>query len=128
MFDSFDIRRVSDNSIADINEVDKKVCEHFKMEYTEEDYGHFFFTLEEYEKGRFGHSQKSISWVGLLHVIIYHTEVDYGKKSVYELLGALVFMDIKGFHFPKCTEKFIVELVEFLQEQGLYVHVNYRLQ
>jgi len=125
MFDSFDIRRVSDNSIADINEVDKRVCEHFNLDFNENDYGHFFFTLEEDEKEKFSHFQKSISWVGLLHVIIYYTEVDFGKKSLYEMLGALIFLSKNYIHFPKCTEDFTSSLLLFLQEEGLYVHVNF---
>lgn len=125
MFDSFNIRRVSDNSIADINEVDKKVCEHFNLEFNENDYGHFFFILEEDEKERFCHFQESISWARLLHVIIYYTNVDYGKKSMYEMLGAFVFLSTSFIHFPKCTEDFTIALLKFLQEEGLYVHANY---
>lgn len=125
MFDSYNIRRVSDNCIVDIDEVDKLVTEHFHLELRENDYGHFLLTLEEDEKERYGHFQKSISWVGLLHIIIYHTKVDYGKKSVYELLGALIIMRKRCVFFPRCADKMIVELAEFLQEQGLYVHANY---
>jgi len=127
MFDSFDIKHISDNSIVDINEVDKKVCEHFHLEYNDDDYGHFFFTLAEDEKEFYSHFQKSISWVGLLHTIIFYLkDLDYGKKSKYELLGALVILRKRYIHFPKCTEQFIVDLIEFLQNQDLYVHVNYK--
>ena len=85
-FDSYTIRKIDDDSRVNLNDVDKLICEEFKLEFNETDYGHFFFTESEEQLGSF---QKSISWAGLLHVIAYYSEIKYGKNSVYDVDAAM---------------------------------------
>ena len=127
-FDSFSIRKIADNSIANMDEVDRMVCEEFNFEFNEEDYGHFYFTDAKEELGSF---QKSISWAGLIHTIVYYSNIGYGYRDVFEILGAL-YETMYGpgsrgilIKWPYSTFGFTAELLQFLKMKGLYVYVDY---
>lgn len=127
-FNSFSIRRIADNSMADIIEVDKMVCEEFGFEFSDNDYGHYFFVLTEEEEkrgGHLGHSQKSISWAGLIHTIVYYSNINYGKSSVYDLEAALAWVREHAILFPYSTVVFVSKLLNFLKQKGFYVFVNF---
>lgn len=121
-FDSFDIRKITDNSRADLNEVDKLICDEFGLEFSDKDYGHFFFTESEEELGAF---QKSISWAGLIHVIAYYSNINYGKASNYDIEAAMTWIREYAVHFPHSAIVFTAKLVKFLKEKGFYVFVNF---
>lgn len=121
-FDSFDIRKITDNSRANLNEVDKLICDEFGLEFSDKDYGHFFFTESEEELGAF---QKSISWAGLLHVIVYYSIINYGKVSNYDIEAAMTWIREYAVHFPHSATVFTTKLVKFLEEKGFYVFVNF---
>lgn len=121
-FDSFDIRKITDNSRADLNEVDKLICDEFGLEFSDKDYGHFFFTESEEELGAF---QKSISWAGLIHVIAYYSNINYGKASDYDIEAAMTWIREYAVHFPHSANVFTTKLVKFLKEKGFYVFVNF---
>ena len=129
-FDSFSIKRIAENSIVDTDEVDKLVREKFSLRDNERDepYGHFYFTESKEELGGF---QKSISWAGLIHTIIYYSNIGYGYRDVYEILGAL-YETKNGpgsqgllIKWPASAFEFTVKLIQFLKNNGLYVYVDY---
>ena len=121
-FDSFSIRKVADNSQADLNEVDKLICDEFGLEFTDKDYGHFFFTESDAELGAF---QKSISWAGLIHTIIFYSEINYGKSSCYDIEAAMAWVKEHAIHFPYSALVFTTKLVRFLKQKGFYIFVNF---
>lgn len=45
-FNSFSIRLQSDDSYADLDTIDKAVCDKFGLDFNEEDYGLFHLTYE----------------------------------------------------------------------------------
>lgn len=127
-FDSFSIRKISDNSEANLDEVDRMICDEFNLELTDEDYGHFFFTLTEEEQktlGHFGKSQESISWAGLIHVIVYYSNINYGKSSIYDIEAAMAWIREHAIHFPYSALVFTTKLIKFLEQKGFYVFVNF---
>lgn len=121
-FDSFDIRKITDNSRADLHEVDKLICDEFGLEFSDKDYGHFYFTESEEELGAF---QKSISWAGLIHVIAYYSNINYGKASNYDIEAAMTWIREYAVHFPHSAIVFTAKLVKFLKEKGFYVFVTF---
>lgn len=121
-FDSFDIRKITDNSRANLNEVDKLICDEFGLEFSDKDYGHFYFTESKEELGAF---QKSISWAGLIHVIAYYSNINYGKASNYDIEAALTWIREYAIHFPHSATVFTTKLVTFLKEKGFYIFVNF---
>ena len=121
-FDSFDIRLIRDNNRADLNEVDKLICEEFGLGLSDNDYGHFYFTESKEELGSF---QKSISWAGLIHVIVYYSNINYGKASNYDIEAAMTWIREYAVDFPHSATVFTTKLVEFLKEKGFYIFVNY---
>lgn len=121
-FDSFDIRKITDNSRADLNEVDKLICDEFGLEFSDNDFGHFYFTESEEELGAF---QKSISWAGLIHVIAYYSNINYGKASDYDIEAAMTWIREYAVHFPHSAIVFTTKLVKFLKEKRFYVFVNF---
>lgn len=122
IFDSFSIRKITDNSIVNIDELDKMVCNELNLELKDKDYGHFIFTESEEELGSF---QKSISWVGLIHTIVYYSNIGYGKSSIYDLEAAMAWIKEYAINFPCSTLQFTSKLVLLLKQKGLYVFVNY---
>lgn len=123
--DSFSIRKISDNSRVNLDEVDKLVCEKFNLVIKPNDYGHLFFKDTE----KFNGNQKSISWVGFIHVIIYYSKIEYGYRDIYEILGALHEISNGSqctyIKFPPTAINFLANLLFFLKHQGLYVYVEY---
>ena len=117
-FRHFSILRTSDHTSVDENVIDAQVCEHFGFTHSDEDYGHFYFTEDEAKDI----DQKSISWVGLLDFIIYHSFIASGKKSKYEIEAALAWTR-QYIRLPKSTVSFLSELLKFLEEAGYYVYV-----
>jgi hypothetical protein len=127
-FDSFSIRRLVDNTIINLNEVDKMVCEEFNLELSDEDYGHFFITLTEEEQkrgGHLGHSQKTISWAGLVNLIVEDSFINYGKCSVYDMEAAVAWVREHAVRLPLSISEIISNLMHFLNQKGLYIFVNY---
>lgn len=121
-FDSFSIRRLTDNSIMDMVAVDKMVCDKFNLKFTDKDYGHLYFTETREDLGT---SQKSISWASLIHVIVYYSNINYGKSSTYDIEAAMAWIREYAIHFPHAAVDFTSELVKFLEQNGLYIFVNY---
>jgi len=122
-FDSFCIRRASDNSSVNIDEVDRMICEKFHLKFTDKDYGHFYFTETEEELGAF---QESISWVGLIHTIVFYSNINYGKSSSYDIEAGMTWIREYAIDFPHSVVVFTSELVEFLKKEGMYIFVNLR--
>lgn len=127
-FHSFSIKRIADNSEVNMNEVDKMVCSEFNLEFTDKDYGHFYFTESKEELGGF---QKSISWAGLIHTIVYYSNIGHGYRDVFEILGALYETKYGPgsqallIMWPNSTFVFTANLLQFFKNNGLYVYVNY---
>ena len=119
-FRHFSIRSISNNTVVDENEIDREVCEKFNLNYSDEDYGHFFFTESEAEDFH----QKSISWVGLLDWIVYHSLSLIGscKRTNFEIEAALAWTR-QYVRMPESTVRFLSDLLEFLKEKGYYVYV-----
>lgn len=119
-FRYFSIRRISNNTVVNENEIDRQVCEKFNLNYSDEDYGHFFFTESEAEDFH----QKSISWVGLLDWIVYHALTLTGscRRSNLEIEAALAWTR-QYVGMPESTVKFLSDLLEFFKENGYYVYV-----
>lgn len=127
-FNSFSIRRLTDNTVVDLYEVDKMVCEKFNLVFSDEDYGHFFITLTEEEQkrgGQLGNSQKTISWAGLVNLIIEDSFINYGKCSAYDMEAAVAWVREHGVRLPRSISEMISNLMHFLNEKGLYIFVNY---
>lgn len=121
-FDSFSIRKIADNSKVNLDEVDKMVCDEFNFEFNEKDYGHFYFTETEEELGSF---QKSISWAGLIHTIVYYSYINYGKCSTYDIEAAMAWIRENAIIFPHSAIDFTTKLAEFLEQKGLYVFAHF---
>lgn len=119
-FRHFSIRSISNNTVVDENEIDRQVCEKFNLNYSDEDYGHFFFTESEAEEFH----QKSISWVGLLDWIFYHALTLAGscRRSNLEIEAALAWTR-QYVGMPESTVRFLSDLLEFFKENGYYVYV-----
>lgn len=123
-FSSFSIRNNLDNSIVDIDEIDKLVRDEFSLKDYDVDkpYGHFYFTESEEELNGF---QKSISWAGLIHVIVYYSNINYGKSSIYDIEAAMAWIKEHAILFPQSALAFTTKLVRFLKQKGYYVFVNF---
>ena len=129
-FDSFSIRKIAENSIIDIDEIDSLVRDEFSLKDHDIDkaYGHFYFTESDKELGGF---QKSISWVRLIHSIIYYSNIGCGYRDVYEILAALYETkngpgsQVLLIQWPASTFEFTAKLIQFLKDNGLYVYVEY---
>lgn len=119
-FRHFSIHRISNNTVVEENEIDRQVCEKFKLNYSNEDYGHFFFAESEAKDFH----QKSISWVGLLDWIVYHALTLTGscRRSNLEIEAALAWTR-QYVGMPESTVRFLSDLLEFFKEQGYYVYV-----
>lgn len=124
MFDTFSIKRIADGSEADIMEVDKMLREHFNLQTNERDlpYGHFYFT------DRPMGSQESISWAGLIHCVIYYSEINGGRKSTYDMVAALTWIKWAGILFPDSSVDFLSKMMGYLEQMGYYVYVERRIQ
>lgn len=129
-FESFSIRRISDNINVPLEEVDTIVRKELSLQDCERDkpYGHFYFTETEKELGGF---QKSISWAGLIHTIVYYSNIGYGYRDVFEILGAL-YETKNGpgsqcilIRWPYSTFGFTAKLLQLLKNNGLYVYVEF---
>ena len=118
-FDTFVIKRHTDNSTVNLNDVDRLVCERFNMTFSEEDYGHFFFT----ERPLNGF-QESISWAGLIHVVIYHSKIEWGKRTAFNMESAMTWVSSYVIRFPESAICFFQELMEFLYQSGFYIFVS----
>lgn len=119
-FRHFSIHRISNNAIIEENEIDRQVCDKFKLKYSDEDYGHFLFTESEAENFH----QESISWVGLLDWIVYHSLSLIGscKRTNFEIEAALAWTR-QYVGMPKSTVEFLSDLLKFFKEKGYYVYV-----
>ena len=119
-FRYFSICKNSDHTSVDENIIDKLVCDKFGFTYSEEDYGHFFFT--ETEAKEF-HHQKSISWVGLIDWIIWHSFIGYGRRNNYEVEAAHAWTR-QYVGMPESTVHFLSDLLEYFKENGYYIFVR----
>ncbi len=128
-FDSFDIRWVKTHVVSDPDEVDRMVCEKFGLEAKEHDFGHYHVPEAKDPNERW--NQESISWVGLLHCIVFYSNIGHGYRNTYEILGALeglrqgIGSQIIIPKFPLSIISFVAKLLDFLQDHGLYIYVNY---
>lgn len=119
-FNSFSIRlKADENHNVDSNAIDKMICDKFGLTFKEKDYGHFIIPEED------NFHQESISWVGLLHCVIYYSDIEYGRKSIYEILGAMISVMKHAVHFPQSTLTFLHNLLDYLYSEGYYVFVHY---
>ncbi len=123
-FSSFSIRRISDNTDVPLEEVDTIVRKELSLKDNEKDkpYGHFYFTETEEELGWF---QKSISWAGLVHTIVYYSDINYGKSTVYDIEAAMAWISIHAIHFPHSAIVFASKLMKALKQSGYYVFVDF---
>ena len=73
---SFTIRSSSNNSVVDLKNIDLLVRKEFSLQDDEfyKPYGCFSFTESEEELEGF---QKLISWPGLIHTIVYYSNISY---------------------------------------------------
>ena len=119
---TFDIKCKVTNKGVDFNKLDTLVCDRFGLKnlnpFGEDDYGHFPF-----EEGEM--HQRSISWVGFIHSIIYYSDIDYGKRRKSEMLGALAYVMEHCVKFPIRMIRVLSQLLDFLyDEQHLYIYVT----
>lgn len=123
-FSSFSIRRISDNTDVPLEEVDSIVRKELSLKDHEKDkpYGHFYFTETEEELGGF---QKSISWAGLIHTVVYYSDIDYGKSTVYDIEAAMAWISIHAIYFPHSAIVFASKLMKVLKQSGYYVFVDF---
>lgn len=69
--------------------------------------------------------QGSISWAGLIHEIVYWSDIDYGTRRKSEVLGALVYVIKHTVHFPIRMIDVLSRLLDFIyDEQNMYLHVT----
>lgn len=120
-FESYNIKRIADNSNVRLVELDPLVCRELNLEYSEKDYGHFRFPERENENVG---GQKSVSWAGLLHVIAYYSRIKHGKCSAYDVESAMAWVCHFAVTFPPSAIDFTSELMKFLERHGLYVYID----
>lgn len=119
-FTTFEIRHLSTKECVDYEELDKLICEKFDLKYSNEDYGHFPFLEGEMH-------QESISWAGLIHEIVYWSDIDYGTRRKSEVLGALVYVIKYAIRFPMRMIDVLSKLLDFIyDEQKMYIYVRMR--
>ncbi|MBO5180395.1 MAG: leucine-rich repeat protein [Paraprevotella sp.] len=123
VFDSFSIKFQSDDSCANLESIDKIVCEKLGLVHSEKDFGLFYFS---YETGEHPMHQQAISWAGLIHSVVYYSKLDYGKRGFYELIGALVHIRKHYIKFPLSAIRFLTDLLDLLYGEGYYVYVHLR--
>lgn len=123
---TFGIRLCKTNKSVDFNELDKLICERFELCFGnknhlgEEDYGHFLFHEGEMH-------QKSISWVSLIHTIVYYSDIDYGERRKSELLGALAYTIMHCIHFPMRMIEVLSRLLDYIYDElHMVVYVTMR--
>lgn len=121
-FGSYSIRKLTDNSEADYEELDSQIREQFSLRGDNTDYGHFFFTEPDEELEGF---QSSISWTGLIHVVLYYSKIGYGKSTIYDVEAAMAWVREYAIHIPDSAAIFLSELIIFLHQKGFYIFVNY---
>ena len=123
MFDTFSVCRKDDNSEVNVMMIDKMLREHFQLRTNEQDlpYGHFFFTGKDESMGI---SQISISWAGLIHCVVYYSEINGGRRSTYDMVAALSWIKWAGIGFPDSTVDFLSKMMDYLDQKGYYVYVN----
>lgn len=123
MFDTFSVCRKSDNSEVDVMVIDKMLREHFQLRTNEQDlpYGHFYFTGKDESMGI---SQISISWAGLIHCVVYYSEINGGRRTTYDMVAALSWIKWAGIGFPDSTVDFLSKMMDYLDQKGYYVYVN----
>lgn len=119
-FSTFEIRSQHSQKSVDYNELDRLICEKFDLKYSNEDYGHFPFLEGEMR-------QESISWAGLIHEIVYWSDIDYGTRRKSEVLGALVYVIKYAIRFPMRMIDVLSKLLDFIyDEQKMYIYVRMR--
>ena len=119
-FSTFEIRSQHFQKSVDYNELDRLICEKFDLKFSNEDYGHFPFFEGEMH-------QESISWAGLIHEIVYWSDIDYGKRRKSEVLGALVYVIKHAIRFPMRMIDVLSKLLDFIyDEQNMYLYVTVR--
>lgn len=119
-FSTFEIRHLSTKKCVDYEELDKLICEKFDLKFSNEDYGHFPFFEGEMH-------QESISWAGLIHEIVYRSDIDYGTRRKSEVLGALVYVIKYAIRFPMRMIDVLSKLLDFIyDEQKMYIYVRMR--
>lgn len=117
-FSTFEIRSLHTQKCVDYNELDKLICEKFDLKFSNEDYGHFPFYEGEMH-------QKSISWAGMIHEIVYCSDIDYGTRRKSEVLGALVYVIKHAIRFPMRMIDVLSRLLDFIyDEQKMYIYVK----
>lgn len=123
-FETFSIRRVSDNTDVSLAEVDSIVRKELALKNCEMDkpYGHFYFTETAEDLNGF---QASISWAGLIHTIVYFSDICYGKASAYDIEAAMAWSKAYAVHFPNSVVMFTHNLLNVLEESGYYVFVKW---
>ena len=123
-YNSFTIRSSSDNSVVDLEDIDLLVRKEFSLQDDElfKPYGCFSFTESEEELDGF---QEMISWPGLIHTIVFYSNINYGKSSTYDIEAAMAWIREYAIRFPHSAVVFTSKLIEFLKQKGLYVFVNF---
>lgn len=120
-FESYSIKRMSDNSNVKLIDIDPLVCKGLGLEFSDKDFGHFYFTEPEDEMEC---DQKSISWPGLLHVIAYYSKIKYGRCDIYDVEAAMAWVRQYAVTFPPSIMEFTSRLMKFLSDNRLYVFVD----
>ena len=117
-FTTFEIRSLHTHKCVDYSVLDKLICEKFSLKFSNEDYGHFPFHEAEMP-------QKSISWAGLIHTIVYYSDIDCGTRRKSEILGALIYVIKHAIHFPMRMIDILSRLLDFIyDEQKMYIYVS----
>lgn len=122
-FESYSIYRESDNSSVSLAEIDVLICKELNLDFSERDYGHFHFTEPE---DQIVGDQTSISWAGLLHVIVYYSKIHFGRCTSYDVVSAMAWVRHFAVTFPPSVEVFTYNLMKVLTQNGLYVYVHKR--
>ncbi|MDE5880760.1 MAG: leucine-rich repeat domain-containing protein [Muribaculaceae bacterium] len=120
-FESYSIKREADNSDVKLIDLDPLVCKGLNLEFSDKDFGHFYFTETEDEMEC---DQKSISWAGLLHVIAYYSKIKYGRCDIYDVEAAMSWVRQYAVTFPPSIMEFTSRLMKFLSEESLYMFVD----
>lgn len=124
-FSTFSIRDKDSHSVIDCDSIDLRIKDFFilgNINYLgkEDRYCQFYFNDLEQSSG----FQKSISWAGLIHTIIYHSEIEYGPASTYDIEAAAEYVRLHSIHFPKSGCIFLSEILKMLNEWGYYIFVE----
>ncbi len=124
-FSDFTIRDSNTHSVIDIDIIDRRIKEKFNLDYIDyqgrsDEYCQLYFS-----DVLVNSFQKSISWAGLLHTIIYYSEIGYGPATTYDIESALSYVSLYLIKFPKSSKNILSNILHAFEEWECYVFVEY---